>query len=52
MLSTGHMTQVQGQGHWRWNKIVQVNGAHKRGRYDQIGLKSLHIMSNVKAFVM
>ena len=27
----------QGQGHWKYYKIVEVNGAYKHGRYEKIG---------------
>ena len=35
---------------WKWYKMVEVNGASKHGRYTQILLNSLHVMSNVKVF--
>ena len=34
------------------NKLVEVTGAYKHGRYDKNWRKSLHVVSNVKVFVM
>ena len=32
--------------------MVEVKGAYKHGGYDKMWLKSLHVMSNIKIFVM
>ena len=37
----------QGEGQWKWYKMVEVNGAYKHGRYEIIWLNSLHGMSNI-----
>ena len=31
------VTLSQGQRQWKWYKMVEVNGACKHGRYDEIG---------------
>ena len=40
----------QGQGQWKWCKMVEVNGAYKHGRYVKNWLKSLRGLSNFKVF--
>ena len=32
--------------------MVETNGAYKHDRYEQIWLKSLHVMANVRVFAM
>ena len=46
------MTPSQGQGQWKWYKMVEVSDTYKHGRYEKILLNSLHVMSNHKVFVM
>ena len=29
------MTPSQGQGYWKWYKMVEVDGAHTHGRYEK-----------------
>ena len=31
-------------------KLITVNGAYRHGRYERIGLKRLHTLSNIKGF--
>ena len=52
LLSLRPLTPNQVQGHWKWYKMVEVNVAHKRDRWEQILLKSFNAMSNIKAFTM
>ena len=35
---------------WKWYALVEVSGAYEHGRYDQIRLKSVRVMSNDKVF--
>ena len=45
------MIPKQGQGQWKWKKkMVEVNGTYRHGRYENIWLTDLRIMSSVKAF--
>ena len=37
----------QGQGQWKWYKMIEVNGSYTHGRYEKNGLKSLRVMSNI-----
>ena len=32
--------------------MAEVNGAYKHGRYENIWVKSLHVMSNINVFAM
>ena len=50
MLYADLVTPSQGQGQWKWYKMEEVNGAYKHGRYEEIWLNSLRVMSNVKLF--
>ena len=43
------MTLNQGQGQWKWYRIVEVNDGFKHGKYEKNWLKSLHVMINVAA---
>ena len=49
LLSTDIVTPNYSNSHWKWYKMVEVNGVYKHGRYKQL-LKSLPIMSNIKVF--
>ena len=42
----------QGPGNWGWYNMVEVHGASKHGRCEQIWLKSLCLMSYVEVFAM
>ena len=46
------VTPRQGQGQWKWCKMVEVNCANKHGRYEETWLNSLHVMSIIKVFAM
>ena len=50
LLCTDLVTPRQGQGQWKWYKMVEVNGAYKQGRYENIWLNRLRVGSNVKVF--
>ena len=52
MFSIDLVTPSEGQGHWKWNQIVEVNGAYQHSKYERTELKSLHVTSNVKVFAM
>ena len=41
----------QGQGHWKWYKMVEVNSTHKHGRYERL-VNTLHVMSTAKVFAL
>ena len=46
------LTLSQDQGHWKWYAAVKVNGTYKQSMYARNLLKSLYVMSNVKAFAL
>ena len=50
LLREDTLTPSQGQHHWYWYKMIEVNGAYKYSRYKRTWLKSLCVMSKVKAF--
>ena len=50
LLCTELVTPRQGQGLWKWYKMVDVNGAYKKGRYEKIWLNGLPVTSNIKIF--
>ena len=35
-FSSDHVTLNQGQRHWKWHKMVEVNGVYKHDIYGQI----------------
>ena len=43
---------IQGQGHRKWYKILEGNGAHKHIRYEKNWLKSVCAMLNGKVSAM
>ena len=50
MLCADLVTPSQSQGHWKWCKTVEVNGAYRHGMYKRNWLKSLPVKVNVKLF--
>ena len=46
-LCTDPVTLRQGQGQWKWYKMVDVDGAYKHGNNENIWLNSLRAMSNI-----
>ena len=42
----------RGQSHWKWHKMVEVNGAHNHVRCERNWLKNLQKMSSLKAVAM
>ena len=51
MLCADSVTPRQGQGQWKWYKMLEVNGAYKHDRYEKIWLRILSVMANIKVFV-
>ena len=51
LLCAELVTLSHSQGHRKWNKMAEVNGAYKQSRYEKVGLKSVHLMPHVKVFV-
>ena len=51
LLFADLVTPSQGQGNWKWYEF-RSNGAYNYGTYEQILLKSLHVMSSAKVFAM
>ena len=45
LLSADLVTPSQGPGHWKLYTMVEVNGAYKHDRYEQVWLKSLHAIT-------
>ena len=52
LLRADLMTPRQGQGPWKWYKMVEVNDDYTHGIYENTWLNSLHVMSNIKVFAM
>ena len=50
LIRSDLVTPSQRQGHWKWYKMVEVNGAYKRDSYKQLRSKSLFVMFNIKVF--
>ena len=46
-LSADLVAFSQGQGHWKWHTVVEVNGAYKHIMNKRILLKRFWVMSNI-----
>ena len=46
------MKYKAGEGQRKWSKMVEVPGAYKHIRYEQIWLNSLNVIFNVKVLAM
>ena len=49
-LRADHVTPRQGEGQWKWYKMIEVNGAYKHGWYEQIWLNSICEMLKILPF--